>query len=277
LDSLCRESYNEPLEVYATLKARGMDLVTVTDHDSIDAAEDLRQFPDFFLSEEVTCTMPSGTELHVGVYGITEADHLEIQRRRTDLCSLIAYLNEKSILFSANHVFSCLTGRRVDEDFAFIAREFSVLESRNGQLLETCNRSAAELAARWRKAVVAGSDAHTLESLGKTYTQVHGARTSSEFLDGVRRSAATTVGDSGDCIKLTRALLTIGRGMARESPWVQIFAPLLIFVPLIAMANSASERMFNRKWANMKLGTVHSIPNFRRSAPIVAGPSEIGD
>lgn len=248
LDSLCRESYNEPLEVYETLKARGMDLITVTDHDSIAAGDDLLRFPDFFLSEEVTCTMPSGTELHVGVFGITEAAHFEIQRRRADLCSLIAYLNEKNILFSANHVFSRLTGRRVEEDFAFIAREFPVLESRNGQLLETCNRSAAELAARWRKAVVAGSDAHTLESLGRTYTQVPGARTPSEFLDGVRRSAATAAGDSGSCAKLTSALLTIGREMLRESPWVRIFAPLLLLVPLIAIRNTVAERMFNRKW-----------------------------
>src|ERR1700761_4259998 len=38
----CRESYNDPEAVYQTLKRRGMDLVTVTDHDSIDAAEQLR-------------------------------------------------------------------------------------------------------------------------------------------------------------------------------------------------------------------------------------------
>ena len=66
---VCKESYNEPHALYERLKARGMDLVTVTDHDSIDAVEALRRYPDFFLSEEVTCTMPSGTEMHAGVYG----------------------------------------------------------------------------------------------------------------------------------------------------------------------------------------------------------------
>jgi len=50
LSRICRESYNDPLEVYTTLKRRGMDLVTITDHDSIDAAETLRRYPDFFLS-----------------------------------------------------------------------------------------------------------------------------------------------------------------------------------------------------------------------------------
>src|ERR1019366_7530785 len=59
---ICRESYSDPGEVYATLKRRGMDLVTVTDHDSIDSSERLRRHPDFFLSEEVTCHTSRGTE-----------------------------------------------------------------------------------------------------------------------------------------------------------------------------------------------------------------------
>src|SRR6185503_10318641 len=70
LSAVCRESYNEPAAVYAKLKRLGMDLVTITDHDSIDSVECLRSRPDFFLSEEVTCRLPSGTSLHVGVYDI---------------------------------------------------------------------------------------------------------------------------------------------------------------------------------------------------------------
>ena len=62
------ESYSAPTDVFSALRERGMDLVTLTDHDSIDGAEPLRHHPEFFMSEEVTCTMPSGTEAHVGVY-----------------------------------------------------------------------------------------------------------------------------------------------------------------------------------------------------------------
>ena len=60
------ESYSAPDDVYAMLRKRGMDLVTLTDHDSINGAEQLRHHPDFFVSEEVTCTMPSGTQAHEG-------------------------------------------------------------------------------------------------------------------------------------------------------------------------------------------------------------------
>src|SRR5271166_767011 len=88
LQAVCRESYNDARAVYAKLKRLGMDLVTVTDHDSIDSLETLRSNPDFFLSEEVTCQLPSGTSLHMGVYDITERDHIELQRRRTDFDAL---------------------------------------------------------------------------------------------------------------------------------------------------------------------------------------------
>jgi hypothetical protein len=39
----CRESYTDADAVYERLKRLGMDLVTVTDHDSIDAGESLRR------------------------------------------------------------------------------------------------------------------------------------------------------------------------------------------------------------------------------------------
>src|SRR5262249_19614056 len=61
LNLVCRESYNRPDDVYARSKQLGMSIVTLTDHDSIEAAESLRRYPDFFVSEEVTCRMPSGT------------------------------------------------------------------------------------------------------------------------------------------------------------------------------------------------------------------------
>src|SRR5664279_2301778 len=129
LRTVCRESYNDPLAVYDRLKRLGMDLVTITDHDSIDAVEALRSRADFFLSEEATCRLPSGTELHVGIYDITDRDHIEIQRRRGDFESLTAMLHERNLLFSANHVFSSLTGRRCLADFDLFERAFPAIET----------------------------------------------------------------------------------------------------------------------------------------------------
>ena len=63
---ICRESYTDPEILYATLKGRGMDLVTVTDHDSIGSTEALRRYPDFFASVEVTCTTVRSSPVVVG-------------------------------------------------------------------------------------------------------------------------------------------------------------------------------------------------------------------
>src|SRR5437660_849548 len=185
LDRVCRESYNEPEAVYDRLKHRGMDLVTITDHDSIDAGESLCKHPDFFLSEEVSAASPSGTRLHVGVYDIREHHHQQIQRRRDDLLSLIAYLGEQQLFFTINHVYSSLTGPRTEADFTLFARYFPGIEALNGQIPARCNQQATKLAARLGKVVVGGSDAHTLASLGQTYTKVSGAHHTNEFLRGL--------------------------------------------------------------------------------------------
>jgi predicted metal-dependent phosphoesterase TrpH len=254
LNRICRESYNDPHEVYDTLKARGMRLVTVTDHDSIDAAEALRHHQDFFLSEEVSCSMQGlgsrATSLHMGVYGMEERDHIQLQRRRNDMPSLLAYLDERGLLFSINHVFSSLTGSRTDADFEVFASRFPAVETLNGQMLEAANRCADEFAANACKIAVAGSDAHTMTSLGRTYTEVAGARDSHEFLAGLRAGAGRVAGESGNYWKLTRAIWEIGTRLIRECPGAALLSPLLALIPAITLMNLALEFAFLAKWGH---------------------------
>jgi predicted metal-dependent phosphoesterase TrpH len=247
----CRESYNEPEAVYQTLKQRGMDLVTVTDHDSIDSAEYLRRYPDFFLSEEVTCTTPSGTEIHVGVYGIEERHHVELQRRRIDVPALAAYLREQRILFSINHVFSSLTGRRTERDFEMFEDLFPALETLNGHIPAANNRSAARLAEDWQKAPVAGSDAHTLGTLALTYTEVPDADGIGSFLEAVRLGRGQARGASGNYAKLTEAVLGIGGSLVSERPWTIALTPLMLVVPLVTLANYFCELGFQSRWSRV--------------------------
>jgi predicted metal-dependent phosphoesterase TrpH len=222
LSRVCLESYNEPRALYERLKQRGMDLVTVTDHDSIDAVESLRRYPDFFLSEEVTCKMPSGTEMHAGVYGISEKDHVELQRRRTDIHSLLAYATERRLFVTVNHLYSSLTGPRTEDDFAIFARDFHGVETVNGQMLACANRLAADFARRFSKPVVGGSDSHTLAGVARTWTEVPDAANAAEFLAGMRRGQGRAYGESGDYWKLTGAVLDIGFSLVRAVPLKRI-------------------------------------------------------
>jgi len=248
LTRVCRESYNDPIALYETLKRRGMELVTVTDHDSIDAVEPLRHHPDFFLSEEVTCTMPSGTEMHAGVYGISERDHVELQRRRTDVPSLLAYAVERRLFVTVNHIYSSLTGSRTEDDFAIFSREFHGVEAINGQILACANRLAASFAATFGKPMIGGSDAHTLCFAGKTWTDVPGASTAGEFLLGLRRGQCVPHGASGDYWKLTTAVLRIGASLLRENPRMAFLAPLFAAAPVVTAGNYFCELLFAWYW-----------------------------
>jgi predicted metal-dependent phosphoesterase TrpH len=250
LSRVCRESYNEPLALYETLKRRGMDLVTVTDHDSIDAVEELRKYPDFFLSEEVTCTMPSGTEMHAGVYGVSERDHIELQRRRHDVESLLAYAVENRLFVTVNHIYSSLTGRRTDEDFELFARDFHGVETVNGQILKCANRMAAEFASRNRKVAIGGSDAHTLSSVGKTYTEVHGATNPTDFLAGLRRGQCAAIGESGDLMRLMKAVFGIGGSLMLDKPWMITCGWLFALIPPVVAVNYLRELAFAAYWKN---------------------------
>lgn len=244
----CRECYSEPAAVYHRLKQLGMDLVTVTDHDSIDAAEVLRAHSDFFLSVEATCRMPSGTEVHVGIYDITERQHIETQRRRDDFPSLIAYLAEQQLFFSVNHVLSGLTGRRHVSDFEIFEGFFPAFEVLNGTMPPRTNALASELACLMRKAPVAGSDAHTLATAGAAYTEIPAARTRRDFLDCLRAGQGIARGSSGGFLRLTRDVLSICFSMLQEKPWLMPAAPLFLGVPVVTLINCALEAAFAGRW-----------------------------
>ena len=244
----CRESYNDPLALYETLKRRGMDLVTVTDHDSIDAVEPLRRFPDFFLSEEITCTLPSGMEVHVGVYDITESDHVELQRRREDILAFAAYCRERRVLYAVNHVFSALTGSRTHADFAVFEDFFPALETINGHIPAACNREAEALSTVWRKIPLGGSDSHTLAELGRAFTEAPGARNKQEFLDALRAGQVRARGVSGGFRVLTMAVWTIATNIPREHAWGFLLAPFLLAIPAVTLGASLRDQAFAALW-----------------------------
>ncbi|HVB87786.1 MAG TPA: PHP domain-containing protein [Candidatus Dormibacteraeota bacterium] len=247
--AFCRESYSDPEEVLETLQRREMNLFTLTDHDSIEGSEKLRRHPHFFLSEELTCRMPSGTEVHIGVYDFHERQHVQLQQRRNDLPALLMYLTERQLFFSINHVFSSLTGRRELEDFGWFEEYFPAMETRNGQMLAKANAQAARLARRWRKTGIGGSDGHALASVGKTYTHVAGAVTKQQFFDGLREGRGRVHGESGCVAKLTRDVFLIAGEMMREKWWTMLLAPLAVALPVATYLNYRDEGAFLRRWS----------------------------
>jgi PHP-associated len=257
-----------------------MNLFTLTDHDSIDGAERLRGRPGFFLSEELTCQMPSGTEVHVGVYDFHERQHAALQQRRNDLIALLMYLSERRIFFSINHVFSGITGPREREDFAWFQEYFPAMETRNSHMAETANRSAARLAHEWNKIGIGGSDAHAMPSVASAYTEVPGARDKDEFFEGLRRGLGRVQGESGGFQKLTRDVFLIAFEMMREKAWTIALAPLAVLIPAVTLGTRIDEHFFSRKWSREILGKPESRkrprPIFPQIAPQAARQMAMG-
>ena len=110
LDHLGRECYSDPLEVYERSRLRGMDLVTLTDHDTVEGAMRLAHLPECFLSEELTVHLEGGRQLHVNAFGSpsrsTRSCRAPARPRR-----LFAY-SPSSASRAVNHLFSALTGAR---------------------------------------------------------------------------------------------------------------------------------------------------------------------
>jgi len=261
--NFCRESYSDPEKVYTVLQRRGMDLFTLTDHDSIEGAEQLRSHPNFFVSEELTCKMPSGTEVHIGVYDISERQHIQLLQRRGDLVSLLMYLTERRLFFSINHVFSSVTGRREAEDFNWFNNYFPAVEIKNSHMLDRANQGAASLAKQWGKIGIGGSDAHALPSVGTAYTEVPGARDKEEFFDGLRNGMGRIGGESGSFTKLTRDVYVIAYEMMREKMWTALLSPLAIFIPGFTFWNYCSEQLFSRRWTPCILAHPERNENLR--------------
>jgi predicted metal-dependent phosphoesterase TrpH len=268
LGAVARECFSEPAEVYEAARRRGMDLVTLTDHDAIDGALELASaHADAFVSEEVTLTLPGARQIHVGVFGLDTRQHQRIERLRADAEAFFAFLAEESLPAAFNHPFSALTGPRETRDLLLGLRNLPLLETRNGLLGQTVNEGARLAAGITRLRQIGGSDAHTLRSVARAYTEVPAARDTGEFLDGLRRGCTIPRGETGGYARLTAdvcALFGCGareaarlargpRGMARFG-LALLSLPLLPLVPLVTAAIVANEELFARRHARALLG-----------------------
>ncbi|HEV7485185.1 MAG TPA: PHP-associated domain-containing protein [Thermoanaerobaculia bacterium] len=195
-----RDCYNNPEDVYRIAKERGMSYVTLTDHDSIDGALYLlNKYPDmtdFFIGEEVETFFPeTGQRIHVGVWGLNEAQHREIQRLRPNIREMVPYMKSQRMIFGVNHLFQNYRMKNVAAHYiAELLEMFDIFEAMNGAMASFHNKMVQQLVTTVEKggrhaSMIGGSDAHTLKHVAKVHTVSKG-ETTTEFLENIR---------SGDC------------------------------------------------------------------------------
>lgn len=198
LSLVMRESYNTPERVYALAKQRGMDLVAITDHDTIAGAMSLAHLPDVIVGCEVSAHFPGeAVSVHLGVLDINEREFLAIDRLRHDVSQLLPYLRDEGIFTVVNHVASQVNGRLTPAHIASLLPWVDAFEVINGSRLGRQNRTAAALARANTKATIGGSDSHTGRGIGRTWTVVDGATTREEYMQGLRAGRGRAEGRQG--------------------------------------------------------------------------------
>lgn len=264
LHRVMKESYNTPESVYRRARGRGMDLVTITDHDSIDGVLTLADRPDVLVGSEVTGMFADdGVRVHLGVIGITPAQHREIQRLRGDVRELLPYLKREQIFTTLNHVASRINGRITAAHIASLMPWVDGIEVINGSRLPVQNRTATCLSDACRKVGVAGSDSHTRRGIGRTWVEAPAAVDRDSFLVELHAGRVRVGGRHGNYFTMASDMLRLAAGFYQDcavrlarSPfeWKRhafvlggILGLPLICVPLIAaLGHFILEDRFNR-------------------------------
>ena len=235
------ESYTEPEFIYRSMKNRGMDLVTITDHNVISGCLKLKEkYPeDTFISVESTAHFPEDDcKIHVLIYDINEEQFSEIQKLRYNVYELASYLNSNSIVSSVAHpvysINNILTLNHL-EKLLLIFDNFEITNGCRGEMYneiikkllikldhklfeEIQNRqNITPLSEKIRKGVTGGSDDHSGLLAGTVYTESKIVGGTKYFLESIRECNTQVIGKSADFYTLAFNIYKIAYDFSHQN------------------------------------------------------------
>jgi glycosyltransferase involved in cell wall biosynthesis/predicted metal-dependent phosphoesterase TrpH len=204
------ECATPPQEVYELAKRRGMDFVTITDHDTIDGCLELADRPDCFVSEELTARFAGEPQaVHILCYGIDPGDHEWLQAHSGDVEACAAYLHEREIVCALAHPFFNVAAPLTRRHRRRMAELFPIWEVRNGSRAAELNMPAVVYIETHGGTGIGGSDDHAGVDIGRTFTEAPAAATPEEFLAHLRRGDAEACGEQGSAAKWAHAAMAL--------------------------------------------------------------------
>jgi glycosyltransferase involved in cell wall biosynthesis/predicted metal-dependent phosphoesterase TrpH len=204
------ECATPPEEVYELAKRRGMDFVTITDHDTIEGALAIAHLPGTFISEELTVWFAGEPQaIHVLCYGITPDDHAWLQAHNDSVENCAAYLQEHAITTALAHPFYAVEAPLTARHRRRLAQLFPIWETRNGSRAKELNLPAFVYIETHGGTAIGGSDDHAGIDIGRTFTETPRAATPREFLAHVRAGHAEAHGSQGSAAKWTHAAMSL--------------------------------------------------------------------
>jgi len=172
-------------EIIASAKLRGLGCIAVTDHNSFESYDLLKDTDDLIIipGEEV-----SSKDGHILAYGID----CEIERDMSIPKTIDAIHDAHGIAVAA-HPYRWWSGLGEKN----VTCEFDAIETFNARSKAGSNAMAFRLAANMGKPVTGGSDSHTPESIGSAYTVFgDGVRTKEDVIKAILDRGTETGGTS---------------------------------------------------------------------------------
>jgi len=204
------ECATPPHEVYALAKRRGMDFVTITDHDTIDGCLEIAELSGTFISEELTAWFRGEPQaVHVLCFGIDPDDHDWLQRNARDVEVVAAYLHEREIACALAHPFYAVEAPLTPRHRRRLAQLFPVWEVRNGSRAPELNAPAAVYVETHGGVGIGGSDDHAGVDVGRTFTEAPPAATPQELLAHLRAGRVSAQGKQGSAAKWAHAAIAL--------------------------------------------------------------------
>jgi glycosyltransferase involved in cell wall biosynthesis len=220
------DSYSDPCELHRQLLERGMDFVTITDHDTIEGCLQIAHLPQSFVSEQITTYFPQDPcKVHILAWGISETQHKEIVAVRDNVYELQKYLAAADIAHAVAHPLYSINGQLTASHLERLILLFKHFEGINGlrdallsELAQNlfgnltrekidkfadCHNLAPTHPEPWRKIFTGGSDDHGGKFIASAWTETPPADSAERFLKHVCAGNCSVQGNGGTPLALS--------------------------------------------------------------------------
>ena len=233
------ESFTDPLELYHAQNARGMDFVTITDHNTLSGSLAIAHLPGTFLSCELDTLVPRGRAARArGGPGHRRGHVRDGRRGARERPRPGGVLREAEVTHYLAHPLFDMSGELTPDTVERMLLLFNVLEGRNGARTRRSNGLLRAIAGRltqeeleemaerqgiepygetpWRKALTGGSDDHSGLFAASAYTEAGGDGTPQGFLRAIAAGDCTHRGIDGDSRTLAHSIYAASFWKIRE-------------------------------------------------------------
>jgi hypothetical protein len=294
----CHECYTEPSRLYDIALKRGMEWVTITDHNTIAGCLDIAHLPQTFISEEITAYFPEDhCKVHILAYCITEAQHRDIQKYRENIYELVDYLRQEGIPFSVAHPLWSVNGRLSVAHFEkllLLSKNFEINGSRDDRLnaylkgiFEGLTPEFLDMLAEkhhlypvmpepWIKHYTGGSDDHSSLNIARLHTQVAGAASPEEFFEGLAQGRTRVRGQASTPLTLSHTIYSIAYQFYRSRYQLERYdsEPLVGFLNRVLLEEAPKRKSFFRRLSLPRLAA-KDRPSARQSTLLQAVKQEV--